>query len=165
MVCCCKTGGEILLIFLSMARKFEPLTVISIVLMACLALTTFVVSYNSLYGLALVSGVTSDIAWLWPFSIDGLLVLSAVVRMKYSLDGKSHLPSSVILGCATLMSIGLNVVHAPSNVVSQIVFAIPPATLFISSEISMSMLQEVVETKIKLAASRKRAAARAKSRK
>lgn len=148
-----------------MARKFEPLTVISIVLMALLAVTTFVVSYNSLYGLAVASGVSQDIAWLWPFSLDGLLVLSAIVRMKYSLDGKAHLPSTAILGCATLMSVGLNVVHAPSNVVSQIVFAIPPATLFISSEISMSMLQEVVEQKIKLAASRKRAAARARNAK
>lgn len=153
------------MIFLSMARKFEPLTVFSIVLMALLALTTFVVSYNSLYGLAVISGVEESIAWLWPFSLDGLLVLSAIVRMKYSLDGKNHLPSTVILGCATLMSVGLNVVHAPSNVVSQIVFAIPPAVLFVSSEISMSMVQEVVEQKIKLAASRKRAAARAKSRK
>ena len=148
-----------------MARKFEPLTVVSIVLMALLAVTTFVVSYNSLYGLAVVSGVSEDIAWLWPFSLDGLLVLSAVVRMKYSLDGKSHLPSTAILGCATLMSIGLNVVHAPSNVVSQVVFAIPPATLFISSEISMSMLQEVVEQKIKTAATRRRATARAKAKK
>lgn len=143
-----------------MARKFEPLTVVSIILMALLAAVTFIVSYNSLYGLALLSGVTPSIAWLWPFSIDGLLVLSAIVRMKYSLDGKAHLPSTAILGCATLVSVGLNVVHAPANVVSQIVFAIPPLALFISSEISMQMLQEVVETKIKAAASRKRAAAR-----
>ena len=85
--------------------------------------------------------------------------------MKYSLDGKAHLPSTAILGCATLMSVGLNVVHAPSNVVSQVVFAIPPATLFISSEISMSMLQEVVEQKIKAAASKRRAAARARNAK
>lgn len=147
-----------------MARKFEPLTVVSIVLMAMLALTTFIVSYNSLYGLAVASGVDINIAWLWPFSIDGLLVLSAVVRMKYSLDGKNHYPSTIILGCATVVSVGLNVVHAPSNVVSQVVFAIPPAALFISSEISMSMLQEVVEQKIKATAARKRAAARNKNK-
>ena len=152
------------MIFLSMARKFEPLTVISIVLMTSLAATTFIVSYNSLYGLTVSAGVETSVAWMWPFSLDGLLILSAIVRMKYSLDGRNHLPSTGILGCATMMSIGLNVIHAPGNVVSQIVFAIPPAVLFISSEVSMSMLQEVVEQKLKTAAARKRAVARARNK-
>jgi hypothetical protein len=140
--------------------KFGILALVACGLMGLLSAAVFCVSYDSLLSLAISAGVSPGVAWMWPLSLDGLMILTAVVRLRYSLEGKPHRVALYVLGAATLASIGLNVAHAPGNVVSQIVFGIPPLVLFISSELALGMVEDVVKTKAKVTAAKKRAAAK-----
>jgi hypothetical protein len=138
--------------------KFGALVGMTLILMAGLAGAVFCVSYASLFELALQSGISPGVAWIWPLSLDGLMVLSSLVRIRYSMEGKTHKMGTYVLGAATLASIVLNVAHAPGNPISQIVFGIPPMVLFLSAEMTMGMIQDIVKTRSRATAAKKRAA-------
>lgn len=138
--------------------KFGLLALLACGLMALLSAAVFCVSYDSLLKLALSAGVAPGVAWMWPLSLDGLMVLSALVRLRYSLEGKPHKIAMIVLAGATVASIGLNIAHAPGNYISQIIFGIPPLVLLISSELALGMVQDIVQAKAKATAAKKRAA-------
>jgi hypothetical protein len=141
--------------------KFGLVAGISCLLMAALAAAMFAVSYESLAALAMTHGVSSSVAWLWPVSLDGLMVLVNLVRMRATLEGKQDKKAMIIMGAATAASVALNVVHAPAgDAVGQVMFAIPPLVLWVSSELTMDMVRDMVIARKKKLASRARAAAR-----
>jgi hypothetical protein len=155
------------------ASKVGILTIMSVGLMMILAISTFVVSYDSLVGLAKMAGLDGYVASLWPLGIDGLMVIAAFVRMNYGLNGKNSKWATGILGGTALLSVFLNVAHVVIvkvdhvsmwiMVIDAIVFAIPPMMLFFSSEMALSMLKEVVEDDNKRRAAARRAATRRKT--
>jgi len=112
----------------------------NLVLMSLLAGCTFAVSYASLLDLAIKSGVLPEVAPLWPLCLDGLMVLCALTRVQYSLKGKDHQLSKYSLFAAVVVSIALNMVHAPEGVVPKLIGAVPPLALFASSEIAIQQL-------------------------
>jgi hypothetical protein len=141
--------------------KFGMVAGVSCLLMAGLAAAMFAVSYESLAALAIAHGVTPSVAWLWPVSLDGLMVLVNLVRMRATLEGKQDKKAMIIMAAATAASVGLNVVHAPAgDIVGQVMFAIPPLVLWISSELTMDMVRDMTIARKKKLAARVRAAAK-----
>lgn len=153
----------------------DKLTIICCTLMMVLAASTFVVSYCSLVELAQMAGIQTTVAYLWPFGLDGLMVIAALVRMNYSLRGDDCKDATFLLLGTVVLSVVLNVAHVIVNkigsvpmwilIIDSLVFAVPPSMLFFSSEVTLRMLKEVIVIKQKTDASKKRAAARAKKSK
>ncbi len=141
--------------------KFGAVAGISCILMAGMAAVMFAVSYESLAGLALAHGVGETVAWLWPVSLDGMIVLTNLVRMRATLEGKQNRKAMIIMGLATAASVILNIVHAPAgDVIGQTMFAIPPLVLWGSSELTMDVLRDMALDRKKKLIARVRAAAK-----
>ena len=124
--------------------KHSFIALLTSIMMAALAASMFAVSYESLTSLALSHGVSGAVVWLWPLGLDGLIILTNIVRMRSSLEGEKNIKAMVVMGFATVMSVLLNVVHAPAgDYIGMVLFAIPPLVLWISSEITADLLRDI----------------------
>ena len=123
---------------------------------AGLAVGAFLLSYDALHQLARTSHVPAPLAWLWPLIVDGfILVASLAVLDAVHTGRRARYPWLLVLAFSAL-SVTFNVLHAPRNLVAQMVAAIPPLALVLSFELLMRQihhrLQQVAQTGRGLAA-------------
>lgn len=126
-------------------KKVGNFGMVAMSVISGIAVCAFVLSYNSLVGLAIENGIDSMVAPLFPLTIDGLIIASAIGRLKYSLEGEPYLIGTCVMGFATVTSVGLNIAHADTTLLSQIVFSVPPIVLFVGSEMVLGMIQKHIE--------------------
>ena len=105
-----------------------------------LATGAFLLSYDALHQLARTSHVPAVLAWLWPLIVDGFILVASLAVLDAVHTGRRAIyPWLLVLGFSAL-SVTFNVLHAPHNVVAQLVAAIPPLALVLSFELLMRQI-------------------------
>jgi len=97
----------------------------------------FVLSYDTLYRLALRIGFPRWLAWLWPLIIDGFIVYASDEALHRARTGKRWQAAYawVLVLCATGGSAAFQVATAPPTTLSRIGHAVPPVALLLAFEI------------------------------
>ncbi len=125
------------------ASKF--ISLVSSILVFALAVVSFVLSYDNLRGLAQMTGAVSPgLAWLWPFIVDGALVVFSLAVLRNSLHGERALWPFALVILFSALSVALNVSHAPANLLARIIASIAPVALLLSFETLMTQLKSEV---------------------
>jgi Protein of unknown function (DUF2637) len=102
-----------------------------------LAAAAFTLSYDALHQLALDSRVRPGLAWMWPVVIDGTIVVAllAVLAAKRA-TARTGYPWA-LAGLFSAASVAFNVAHAPERPVAQLVFAMAPVALVLTTHLLM----------------------------
>jgi hypothetical protein len=102
-----------------------------------LAAAAFTLSYDALHQLALDSRVRPALAWLWPVVIDGTIVVAllTVLAAKRAATGAAY--PWTLAGLFSLASVAFNIAHAPDRPVAQLVFAMAPIALVLTTHLLM----------------------------
>jgi Protein of unknown function (DUF2637) len=105
-----------------------------------LAVAAFTLSYDALHQLALDSRVRPALAWLWPVVIDGTIVVAllTVLAAKRAPAGSGY--PWALAGLFSAASVAFNVAHAPDRPVAQLVFAMAPVALVLTTHLLMQQV-------------------------
>jgi Protein of unknown function (DUF2637) len=102
-----------------------------------LAAAAFTLSYDALHHLALDSRVRPGLAWLWPVVIDGTIVVALLtVLAAKRADIRAGYPWA-LAGLFSAASVAFNIAHAPDRPVAQLVFAMAPIALVLTTHLLM----------------------------
>jgi hypothetical protein len=102
-----------------------------------LAGAAFTLSYDALHQLALDSRVRPGLAWMWPVVIDGTIVVALLtVLAAKRANARTGYPWA-LAGLFSLASVAFNVAHAPDRPVAQLVFAMAPVALVLTTHLLM----------------------------
>jgi hypothetical protein len=105
-----------------------------------LAAAAFTLSYDALHQLALDSRVRPALAWLWPVVIDGTIVVALLtVLAAKRAAGRAGYPWA-LAGLFSAASVAFNVAHAPNRPVAQLVFAMAPVALVLTTHLLMQQV-------------------------
>ncbi|MDX6244772.1 MAG: hypothetical protein QOE76_2495 [Frankiales bacterium] len=82
----------------------------------------------------------APLAWLWPLIVDGFILVASLAVLDAAHNGqRGFCPWLLVLAFSTL-SVTFNVLHAPHDLVAQLVAAIPPLALVLSFELLMRQI-------------------------
>lgn len=127
-----------------MTRANQIISLLTGSLVAFLALAAFVLSFDALRHLAAANGVAPGMAWLYPAIIDGAIIVFSLSVLQASLHRERTRYPWALVGLFTALSIGLNVLHAPTNPLPRLLAAVPPIALFLSFELLMNQVKSLV---------------------
>lgn len=96
-------------------------------LLVVIVLIPFALSAAALQDLAHKNGV--KFSWLYPIMVDGGLIIFKLLVLRASLRGTSDRYAWFMAVSATVASVALNVVHAPPEILSQIMAGLPPLVI------------------------------------
>jgi hypothetical protein len=117
-----------------MGRWIYRLSAAGVLLLAAAA---FTLSYDALHQLALDSRVRPALAWLWPVVIDGTIVVALLtVLAAKRADARAAYPWA-LAGLFSAASVAFNIAHAPDRPVAQLVFAMAPVALVLTTHLLM----------------------------
>jgi Protein of unknown function (DUF2637) len=102
-----------------------------------LAAAAFTLSYDALHQLALDSRVRPGLAWIWPVVIDGTIVVALLTVLAAKRAGASSGYPWVLAGLFSAASVAFNIAHAPDRPVAQLVFAMAPVALVLTTHLLM----------------------------
>jgi hypothetical protein len=102
-----------------------------------LAAAAFTLSYDALHQLALDSRVRPGLAWMWPVVIDGTIVVALLTVLAAKRAAASTGYPWALAGLFSLASVAFNVAHAPDRPVAQLVFAMAPVALVLTTHLLM----------------------------
>jgi Protein of unknown function (DUF2637) len=105
-----------------------------------LAAAAFTLSYDALHQLALDSRVRPVLAWLWPVVIDGTIVVALLTVLAAKRAATRAGYPWVLAGLFSLASVAFNVAHAPDRPVAQLVFAMAPVALVLTTHLLMQQV-------------------------
>jgi hypothetical protein len=102
-----------------------------------LAAAAFTLSYDALHQLALDSRVRPGLAWMWPVVIDGTIVVALLtVLAAKRANARTGYPWA-LAGLFSAASVAFNIAHAPDHPVAQLVFAMAPVALVLTTHLLM----------------------------
>jgi hypothetical protein len=102
-----------------------------------LAAAAFTLSYDALHQLALDSRVRPGLAWIWPVVIDGTIVV-ALLTVLAAKRANTHTGYPwALAGLFSAASVAFNIAHAPDRPVAQLVFAMAPVALVLTTHLLM----------------------------
>ncbi|HUM68187.1 MAG TPA: DUF2637 domain-containing protein [Chloroflexota bacterium] len=127
-----------------MTRANQIISLLTGSLVAFLALAAFVLSFDALRHLAAANGVAPGMAWLYPAIIDGAIIIFSLSVLQASLNRERTRYPWALVGLFTALSIGLNVLHAPTAPLPRLLAAVPPIALFLSFELLMNQVKSLV---------------------
>ena len=102
----------------------ERIDKISNWLLVVIVAVPFLLSAQALKNLAEQNGIAS--AWLYPVMIDGALIIFNLVALRYSLYGQRSYYAWFLVIVATVVSVVLNVAHAPETLLARTMAGMPP---------------------------------------
>jgi hypothetical protein len=105
-----------------------------------LAAAAFTLSYDALHHLALNSRVRPGLAWLWPVVIDGTIVVALLTVLAAKRAGAQAGYPWALAGLFSLSSVAFNIAHAPDRPVAQLVFAMAPVALVLTTHLLMQQV-------------------------
>ncbi len=123
----------------------RAISIITGVLVFFLAASAFVLSYDALHSLALANGITPGLAWLWPLTLDAVMIAASLTVLRNSSNGERAWYAWLLVGTFTLLSITFNTLHAPDTWLARAVFALPPAVVFLSFELLVSQVKSAIK--------------------
>lgn len=98
-------------------------------LLVFLAVGAFILSFAGMYAVAVDAGY-GWLSYLWPLVTESAVVIFSLLYLVAKLkDYENKYLMPVIVGC-TVLSVVFNVWHAPSDLLSRAVYALPPIFLF-----------------------------------
>lgn len=106
-----------------------------------LAISAGVLSYNSLRELAIKSGIDPMLAFLFPITLDGLILAGSLLILYFAVRGKRSGYGLFLTALGVIGSIAGNVVISPNNLTYQILHATSPVVLFLALESLMILLR------------------------
>lgn len=122
----------------------KAISILSAILVLFLAAAAFVLSYDALLDLALANGIKPGLAWLWPLTLDAVMIAASLAVLRASLNNEGKLYQWSLVGAFTAASIAFNVVHAPATLLARAIFALPPLVVFLAFELLMKQTGEAV---------------------
>jgi hypothetical protein len=105
-----------------------------------LAAAAFTLSYDALHQLALDSRVRPALAWLWPVVIDGTIVVALLTVLAAKRAATRAGYPWVLAGLFSAASVAFNIAHAPDRPVAQLVFAMAPVALVLTTHLLMQQV-------------------------
>ena len=102
-----------------------------------LAAAAFTLSYDALHQLALDSRVRPALAWLWPVVIDGTIVVALLTVLAAKRAATRAGYPWALAGLFSAASVAFNIAHAPDRPVAQLVFAMAPVALVLTTHLLM----------------------------
>jgi uncharacterized protein DUF2637 len=105
-----------------------------------LAAAAFTLSYDALHQLALDSRVRPALAWLWPVVIDGTIVVALLTVLAAKRAATSAGYPWTLAGLFSAASVAFNIAHAPDRPVAQLVFAMAPVALVLTTHLLMQQI-------------------------
>jgi hypothetical protein len=105
-----------------------------------LAAAAFTLSYDALHQLALDSRVRPALAWLWPVVIDGTIVAALLTVLAANRAGMRAGYPWALAGLFSAASVSFNIAHAPHRPVAQLVFAMAPIALVLTTHLLMQQV-------------------------
>lgn len=113
-----------------------------------LALASAVLSYSALRQLAVDSEIAHSLTYLFPVTIDGLLV-SGSTMVLFAADRGKRSPLGIFLTLlGVIASIAGNVAVSPNELTAQLVHGTPPVVLFLSLEALTSLMRQRIKESI-----------------
>ena len=100
-----------------------------------LAAAAFTLSYDALHQLALDSRVRPALAWLWPVVIDGTIVVALLTVLAANRAARRAGYPWMLAGLFSAASVAFNIAHAPDRPVAQLVFAMAPVALVLTTHL------------------------------
>jgi hypothetical protein len=105
-----------------------------------LAAAAFTLSYDALHQLALDSRVRPALAWLWPVVIDGTIVVALLTVLAAKRGATRAGYPWALAGLFSAASVAFNIAHAPDRPVAQLVFAMAPVALVLTTHLLMQQV-------------------------
>jgi hypothetical protein len=105
-----------------------------------LAAAAFTLSYDALHQLALDSQVRPALAWLWPVVIDGTIVVALLTVLAANRAATRAGYPWALAGLFSTASVAFNIAHAPNRPVAQLVFAMAPVALVLTTHLLMQQV-------------------------
>jgi Protein of unknown function (DUF2637) len=105
-----------------------------------LAGAAFTLSYDALHQLALDSRVRPALAWLWPVVIDGTIVVALLTVLAAKRAATRAGYPWALAGLFSAASVAFNIAHAPDRPVAQLVFAMAPVALVLTTHLLMQQV-------------------------
>jgi hypothetical protein len=117
-------------------RLLRALTVLLVLGVAGLA---FVVSFEAISAFAVATGAfPPTLGWCAPLLVDTFTAAATLVIWSRSLAGLGAGYARTLVAAATVVSLALNVAHAPDQLAARLVAALPPLALLAAVELVMS---------------------------
>lgn len=124
----------------------KVISFLTAVMVALLSAVSFALSYSALRNLALSSGaVLPSLSWAWPLVVDGAMIVFSLTILRASLYGERTSFAWALVASFSMLSVALNVYHAPSEPVSWVVAGVAPVALLLSFESLMSQVRTSVK--------------------
>jgi excisionase family DNA binding protein len=98
-----------------------------------LAAAAFTLSYDALHQLALDSRVRPALAWLWPVVIVGTIVVALLTVLAAKRAATRAGYPWMLAGLFSAASVAFNIAHAPDRPIAQLVFAMAPVALVLTT--------------------------------
>jgi Protein of unknown function (DUF2637) len=112
-------------------------------LVLAIAALAYVVSFEAIRAFAIESAAFPPaLAWSAPLLVDSFTTAASLVSLWHYLRGEGwRAPwyARTLVGCATAVSVALNVAHAPDRLSAQLFAALPPVALLGALELLMSV--------------------------
>lgn len=121
----------------------KTIAIIAAVLVFLLALFAFILSFAALRDLAQQHGISYPL--LYPFIIDGFIVVASLSVLRNSLNGERTRYPWLLVGASTVVSIVFNIIHAEMELTSRVISSVPPAALFFAFELLMQQVKSEVQ--------------------
>ena len=128
-----------------MNRTNTLISTVTGVLVFLLAAAAFLLSFDALKHLAATNGIPSGKSWIYPAIVDGAIIVFSLSVLQASLNRQHTLYPWILVGAFTVLSVILNIVHAPATFLSRVLAAIPPLALFLSFELLMGQIKGIVQ--------------------
>lgn len=109
---------------------------------AILALCAALLSYNSLRHLAEESGIPYYLTFLFPVTLDGLILSGALMVLFYAGRGRRSWGGITLVFIGTVSSIAGNIAVSPPTMTARLVHAAAPITLFLGLEALSTLLRQ-----------------------
>jgi hypothetical protein len=105
-----------------------------------LAAAAFTLSYDALHQLALDSRIRPHLAWLWPVVIDGTIVVALLTVLAANRAARRAGYPWALAALFSAASVAFNIAHAPDRPVAQLVFAMAPVALILTTHLLMQQI-------------------------
>jgi hypothetical protein len=112
-------------------------------LVLAIAALAYVVSFEAIRAFAIeTAAFPAELAWSAPLLVDSFTTAASLVILWCYLRGDAWSEpwyAWTLVGCATAVSVALNVAHAPDRMAAQLFAALPPVALLGALELLMSV--------------------------
>ncbi len=123
----------------------KAISIVTGALVLFLAIGAFVLSYDALEALASSNGIDPSLTWLYPLLIDGAVIVFSLAVLRGSLLGERvYYPWALVIGFVVL-STAFNVLHAPGELLAQIIAAVPPLALALAFELLTGQIKAEIK--------------------